>query len=107
MIPSRGIILCHLDAEKISNLEKSSLPQSPFTKMAYQVRGCMAFRSNKLGMALIIVYFVGTTPYRTRAWPSGRRGMTRSPFSILSHRKRVFHFQCANNRFFSEAATES
>jgi hypothetical protein len=50
--PSRGVILYHLDVERNSNLDKSNLPESPFTKMTYHVRGCMAFRSNELGLAL-------------------------------------------------------
>jgi hypothetical protein len=33
----RGVILYHLDVEKNSNLDKSNLPESPFTKMTYQV----------------------------------------------------------------------
>jgi hypothetical protein len=37
-----------------SNLDKSSLSESPFTKMTYHVRGGMAFRSNELGLALIM-----------------------------------------------------
>jgi hypothetical protein len=49
-----GIILYHLDVGKNSNLDKINLPESPFTKMAYHVRGCMAFRSNELGLALIM-----------------------------------------------------
>jgi hypothetical protein len=28
--------------KKNSNLDKSNLPENPFTKMTYQVRGCMA-----------------------------------------------------------------
>jgi hypothetical protein len=52
--PLRGIILYHLDVGKNSNFDKSNLPESSFTKMTYQVRGCMAFGSNKLGLALIM-----------------------------------------------------
>jgi hypothetical protein len=40
--------------EKNSNLDKNNLPESPFIKMTYQVRGCMAFRSNELGLVLIM-----------------------------------------------------
>jgi hypothetical protein len=40
--------------EKNSNLDKNNLPESPFTKMTYHVRGCMAFRLNELGLALIM-----------------------------------------------------
>jgi hypothetical protein len=40
--------------EKNSNLDKSNLPESPFTKMTYHVRGCMAFRLNELGLVLIM-----------------------------------------------------
>jgi hypothetical protein len=50
--PSRGVILYHLDVGKKSNLDKSNLPESPFRKMTYHVRGCMAFRSNELDLAL-------------------------------------------------------
>jgi hypothetical protein len=39
---------------KNSNLDKSNLPESHFTKMTYQVQGCMAFRSNELGLVLIM-----------------------------------------------------
>jgi hypothetical protein len=52
--PSRGIILYHLDVRKKLDLDKNNLPESPFTKMTYQVRGCMTFRSNELGLALIM-----------------------------------------------------
>jgi hypothetical protein len=34
--PSHGVILCHLDAGKNSDLEKNSLPKSLFTKVPYQ-----------------------------------------------------------------------
>jgi hypothetical protein len=54
MRPSRGVILYHLDVGKNSNLDKTNLPESPFTKMTYQVRGCMAFSSNELGLVLIM-----------------------------------------------------
>jgi hypothetical protein len=54
MKPSRGIILYHLDVEKNPSLDKSNLPESPFTKMTYHVRGCIAFRSNELGLVLIM-----------------------------------------------------
>jgi hypothetical protein len=50
----RGVILYHLDVGKNSNFDKSNLPESPFTKMTYQVQGCMAFESNKLGLVLIM-----------------------------------------------------
>jgi hypothetical protein len=49
-----GIILYHLDVEKNSNLDKNNLPESPFTKMTYHVRGCMTFMSNELDLALIM-----------------------------------------------------
>jgi hypothetical protein len=52
--PLRGVILYHLDAGKNSNLDKSNLPESSVTKMTYHVRGCMTFRSNELGLALIM-----------------------------------------------------
>jgi hypothetical protein len=39
---------------KISNLDKRNLPESPFTKMTYHIRGCMAFKSNELGLGLIM-----------------------------------------------------
>jgi hypothetical protein len=52
--PSGGIILYHLYVGKKLNLDKSNLPKSPFTKMTNQVRGCMAFRSNELGLLLIM-----------------------------------------------------
>jgi hypothetical protein len=52
--PSRGIILHHLNMGKNSNLDKSNLPESPFTKMAYHVRGCMSSWSNELGLTLIM-----------------------------------------------------
>jgi hypothetical protein len=50
--PSRGVILYHLDMRKNSNLDKSSLPENPFTKKNFHVWGCMTFRSNELGLAL-------------------------------------------------------
>jgi hypothetical protein len=50
VIPSRGVILYHLDMGKNSNLDKINLPESPFTKMTYQVRGYMDFRSNELAL---------------------------------------------------------
>jgi hypothetical protein len=40
--------------EKDSNLDKINLPESPFTKMIYHVRGCMAFGSNELDLVLIM-----------------------------------------------------
>jgi hypothetical protein len=49
---SGGVILCHLDTGKKSNLQKSSLPDSSFIEMTYHVRGCMTFRSNEQGSAL-------------------------------------------------------
>jgi hypothetical protein len=52
--PLRGVILYHLDVGKNSKIAKSNLPESPFTKMIYHVRVCMAFRSNELGLALIM-----------------------------------------------------
>jgi hypothetical protein len=52
--PSCGVILYHLDVGKNSNLDKRNLPESPFTKMTYHVRACMAFESNELGLALIM-----------------------------------------------------
>jgi hypothetical protein len=52
--PSCGIILYHLDVGKNSNLNKINLPESLFTKMTYHVRGCIAFRSNELCLALIM-----------------------------------------------------
>jgi hypothetical protein len=38
--------------EKNSNLEKNCLPESPFTKMTYHVRGCMTSRLNELDSAV-------------------------------------------------------
>jgi hypothetical protein len=38
--------------EKNSNLEKNSLPESPFTEMSYHVRGCMTSRLNELDLAM-------------------------------------------------------
>jgi hypothetical protein len=38
--------------EKNSNVEKNSLPESPFTEMTYHVRGCMTSRLNELGSAM-------------------------------------------------------
>jgi hypothetical protein len=52
--PSRGVSLYHLDMGKNSNLDKNNLIESLFTKMTYHIRGCMAFRSNELGLALIM-----------------------------------------------------
>jgi hypothetical protein len=52
MRPSHGVILCDLDTEKKSNLEKKCLTESPFTKMTYHVRGCATFRLNELDSAL-------------------------------------------------------
>jgi hypothetical protein len=40
--------------EKYSNLDKMNLPENFFTKMTNHVQGRMAFRSNKLGLALIM-----------------------------------------------------
>jgi hypothetical protein len=40
--------------EKNLNLDKSNLPESTFTKMTNQIQGCMAFRSNELGLVLIM-----------------------------------------------------
>jgi hypothetical protein len=40
--------------EKNSNLDKTNLAENPFIKMIYQVRGCMAFRSNELGLVLVM-----------------------------------------------------
>jgi hypothetical protein len=50
----RGIILDHLDVGKKSNLDKNNLPESPFTKMTYHIRVCMAFRLNELDLNLIM-----------------------------------------------------
>jgi hypothetical protein len=52
--PLRDIILYHLDVGKNSNLDKSNLPEHPFTKMTYHIRGCMAVRSNDIGLVLIM-----------------------------------------------------
>jgi hypothetical protein len=49
-----GIIYVTKMREKNSNLEKISLPESPFIKMAYHVRCYMTFKSNELGSALIM-----------------------------------------------------
>jgi hypothetical protein len=38
MRPSHGVILCDLDVEKNSNLEKKCLTENLFTKMTYHVR---------------------------------------------------------------------
>jgi hypothetical protein len=38
--------------EKNSNLEKSCLPESPFTEMTYHVRGYMTSRLNELDSAM-------------------------------------------------------
>jgi hypothetical protein len=40
--------------EKNSNLDNINLPESHFTEMTYHIRGCMAFRSNELDLALIM-----------------------------------------------------
>jgi hypothetical protein len=40
--------------ETNSKLDKRNLPESDFTKMTYHVRGCMAFKLNELGLALIM-----------------------------------------------------
>jgi hypothetical protein len=40
--------------EKKLNLEKLSIQESLFTEMTYHVGGCMTFRSNELGLALIM-----------------------------------------------------
>jgi hypothetical protein len=50
---SLGVNLCHLDVEKNSNLDKSNLSESFFTKMTFHIRDFMAFRSNELGLALL------------------------------------------------------
>jgi hypothetical protein len=51
--PSRGIILCDLEAgKKNSNLKKNCLPESPVTEMTNHVRGCMTFRLNELDSAM-------------------------------------------------------
>jgi hypothetical protein len=98
--PSRGIILCHLDAGKYSNLDKIGLPESPFAKMTYHVRGCMAFRSNELGSSWIMAYFFRTRPYRTRVWPLGWWGMPRKTIFVSSHKNCFFHFQSGKMGFF-------
>jgi hypothetical protein len=54
MRPSHGAILYHLDVGKNSNLDKSNLPKSSLTKMTNHIRGCTAFRSNELGLVLIM-----------------------------------------------------
>jgi hypothetical protein len=38
--------------EEKSNLEKNSLPESPFIEMTYHVRGCMTSRLNELDLAM-------------------------------------------------------
>jgi hypothetical protein len=93
--------------EKYLNLEKRSLPESPFIKMTYDVRGCMTFSSNELGSALIMEYFVGTRPYRLHAWPLGWRGTPWRPIFVLSHEKYFFHFQSTEIGFLCEAATKT
>jgi hypothetical protein len=50
--PLRDIILCDLQAEKKSNLEKNCLSESPFIEMTYHVRGCMTSRLNELDSAM-------------------------------------------------------
>jgi hypothetical protein len=54
MRPLCGVILYHLDVGKKLNLDKNNLPESPFTKITYHVRGCMALRSNELGLIMIM-----------------------------------------------------
>jgi hypothetical protein len=73
--------------------------------MAYHVRGCMAFRSNELGLALIMSYFVRARQCRTRVWPFGWRGTPQRSIFISSHEKCIFHFQSAKFEFFCEATT--
>jgi hypothetical protein len=97
---SRGIILCHLDAGKNANLEKSSLQESPFTEMTYHVWGCMTFRSNELGLTSIMAQFIGMRPYRTSTWALGCQGMPRRPIFVSSHEKCFFYFRSAEIRFF-------
>jgi hypothetical protein len=93
--------------EKKSNLDKSNLPEIPFTKMTYQVRGCMVFRSNELGLVLIMAQLVETRPYQTCVWPLGWLRTPRRPIFVLSHEKCVFHFWSAEIGFFCEAATKT
>jgi hypothetical protein len=50
--PSHSVILCDLDVEKNSNLEKKCLTENPSTKMTYHVRGFTTFRLNELDSAL-------------------------------------------------------
>jgi hypothetical protein len=50
--PLCDIILCDLKVGKNSNLEKNSLPESPFTEMTYHVRGCITSRLNELDSAM-------------------------------------------------------
>jgi hypothetical protein len=40
--------------EKIQILLKAIYQKVPSQKMTYHVRGCMAFKSNELGLALIM-----------------------------------------------------
>jgi hypothetical protein len=86
--------------KKNSNLDKINLPESPFIKTTYHIRGCMAFRSNEQGLTLIMAQFVETRPYRTRAWPLGWRGTPRRLIFVSSHEKCVFHFWSAEVGFF-------
>jgi hypothetical protein len=93
--------------EKNSNLDKSNLPESPFIKITYHVRGCMAFRLNELDLALMMAYFVETRPYPTRACPLGWRGIPQRMFFVSSHEKCVFHFWSVEIGFFYETATKT
>jgi hypothetical protein len=48
------LILYHLDVGKNSNFNKRNLSESPFTKMTNHIQGYMGFKSNELGLALIM-----------------------------------------------------
>jgi hypothetical protein len=67
--------------------------------MAYHVRGCMAFRSNELGLALIMTQFVETRPLDTRVALGMVRNATEADFHFVPRKVRFPFSECRNSFF--------
>jgi hypothetical protein len=62
--------------------------------------------SNRMA-SFYVTSFVGTRPYRTRAWPSGWRGSPQRLIFVSTDEKCFFHFRSAEIGFFCDMATET
>jgi hypothetical protein len=93
--------------EKNSKLDKGNLLESPFTEITYKVRGCMAFRSNELGLVWSWHSLSKRGHIGHACGPWDGKELHEGRFLFLQWKVCFLFLECRNQGFFCEAATKT